>query len=183
MGSLESDTTERLHFHFSLSCTGEGNGNPLQCSCLENPRDGEAWWAAVYGVAQSRTRLTRLSSSSRDRGIKNLMVQTTELQVWSRISSHGRKRGWQLSRLWFDPTAIIYRHRSLEAQLLSLSQEQSSLSRTLGKLNEIIHVNMLADSMNFLHPCLYFLRKTGTKIQWLWERYKKENGLEETGGK
>ena len=55
MGSLESDTTERLHFHFSLSCTGEGNGNPLQCSCLENPRDGGAWWAAVYGVAQSRT--------------------------------------------------------------------------------------------------------------------------------
>ena len=55
MGSLESDTTERLHFHFSLSCIGEGNGNPLQCSCLENPRDGEAQWAAVYRVAQSRT--------------------------------------------------------------------------------------------------------------------------------
>ena len=64
MGSLESDTTERLHFHFSLSCIGEGNGNPLQCSCLENPRDGGAWWAAVYRVAQSRTRLKRLSSSS-----------------------------------------------------------------------------------------------------------------------
>ena len=64
MGSLESDTTERLHFHFSLSCIGEGNGNSLQCSCLENPRDGEAWWAAVYGVAQSWTRPKRLSSSS-----------------------------------------------------------------------------------------------------------------------
>ena len=63
-GRLGSDTTERLHFHFSLSCIGEGNGNPLQCSCLENPRDGEASWAAVYGVAQSRTRLKRLSSSS-----------------------------------------------------------------------------------------------------------------------
>ena len=60
-GRWGSDTTERLHFHFSLSCAGEGNGNPLQCSCLENPRDGGAWWAAVYGVAQSRTRLTRLS--------------------------------------------------------------------------------------------------------------------------
>ena len=57
--------TERLHFHFSLSCIGEGNGNPLQCSCLENPRDGRAWWAAVYGVAQSQTRLKRLSSSSK----------------------------------------------------------------------------------------------------------------------
>ena len=56
--------TEQLHFHFSLSCTGEGNGNPLQCSCLENPRDGGAWWAAVYGVAQSQTRLRQLSSSS-----------------------------------------------------------------------------------------------------------------------
>ena len=56
--------TEQLHFHFSLSCIGEGNGNPLQYSCLENPRDGRAWWAAVYGVAQSRTRLKQLSSSS-----------------------------------------------------------------------------------------------------------------------
>ena len=55
MGSLESDTTERLHFHFSLSCIGEGNGNPLQCSCLENLRDGGAWWAAISGVAQSQT--------------------------------------------------------------------------------------------------------------------------------
>ena len=63
-GRSESDTTEWLHFHFSLSCIGEGNGNPLQYSCLENPRDGGAWWAAVSGVTQSRTRLKRLSSSS-----------------------------------------------------------------------------------------------------------------------
>ena len=62
-GRTESDMTERLHFHFSLWCIGEGNGNPLQCSCLENPRDGGAWWAAIYGVAQSWTRLKRLSSS------------------------------------------------------------------------------------------------------------------------
>ena len=63
-GHTELDTTEQLHFHFSLSCIGEGNGNPLQCSCLENPRDGGAWWAAIYGVTQSGTRLKRLSSSS-----------------------------------------------------------------------------------------------------------------------
>ena len=63
-GRWESDTTEQLPFHFSLSCIGEGNGNPLQCPCLENPRGGEAWWASIYGVAQSRTRLKRLSSSS-----------------------------------------------------------------------------------------------------------------------
>ena len=56
-GRQESDTTEQLPFHFSLSCIGEGNGNPLQCSCLENPRDGGAWWAAIYGVTQSQTRL------------------------------------------------------------------------------------------------------------------------------
>ena len=63
-GRKELDTTERLDFHFSLSRIGEGNGNPLQCYCLENPRDGGAWLAAVYGVAQSWTRLKRLSSSS-----------------------------------------------------------------------------------------------------------------------
>ena len=63
-GHKELDMTERLHFHFSLSCIGEGNGKPFQCSCLENPRDGGAWWAAVYGVTQSRTQLKRLSSSS-----------------------------------------------------------------------------------------------------------------------
>ena len=64
MGSLRSDMTERLHFHSSVSCIGEENGNPLQCSCLENPRDGAAWWAAVYGVSQSQTWLKQLSSSS-----------------------------------------------------------------------------------------------------------------------
>ena len=68
MGSLSrtrlGDFTFTFHFHFSLSCTGEGNGNPLQCSCLEAPRDGGAWWAAVYGVAKSQTRLKRPSSST-----------------------------------------------------------------------------------------------------------------------
>ena len=63
-GLKKSDVTEWLHFHFSLSFIGEGNGNPVQCSCLENPRDGGAWWAAIYGVAQSWTWLKRLSSSS-----------------------------------------------------------------------------------------------------------------------
>ena len=66
MGSLRvgHNTTDKLHFHFSLSCIEEGNGNPLQCSCLENPRDGGAWWAAIYGVAQSLAGLKQLSSSS-----------------------------------------------------------------------------------------------------------------------
>ena len=69
---VAKSTTERLHFHFSLSCIGEGNGNPLQCSCLENRRDGEASWAAVYGVAQSRTWLKWLSSSSSNAYVWNL---------------------------------------------------------------------------------------------------------------
>ena len=72
----ELGTTDRLHFHFSLSCIGEGNGNPLQCSCLENPRDRGAWWAAVCGVTQSRTRLMRLSSSS-----SMTMRQPCQLQI------------------------------------------------------------------------------------------------------
>ena len=63
-GHEELDTTERLHFHFSLSCIGEGSGNPLQCSCLENPRESGTWWAATYGVTQSLTWLKWLSSSS-----------------------------------------------------------------------------------------------------------------------
>ena len=79
-GRKESDTTERLHFHFSLSCIGEGNGNPLQCSCLENPRDGGAWWTAVYGVAQSRTQLKWLSSSSNRGGIHSSFSSVGVLQ-------------------------------------------------------------------------------------------------------
>ena len=66
-GCYELDTSEQLHCHFLFSCIGEGNGNPLQCSCLENPRDGGAWWAAVYGVAESQTRLKQLSSSSKNK--------------------------------------------------------------------------------------------------------------------
>ena len=64
MGSLRVGHDWATHFHSSLSCIGEGNGNPLQCSCLENPRDGAAWWAAVYGVTQSWTRLRWLCNSS-----------------------------------------------------------------------------------------------------------------------
>ena len=75
------DTTERLHFHFSLSCIGERNGNPLQCSCLENPRDSGAWWAAVSGVAQSRTRLKWLSSSMNESYIKCPLFPVPEMYI------------------------------------------------------------------------------------------------------
>ena len=86
-GREESDTTEQLPFHFSLSCIGEGNGNPLHCSCLESPRDGGAWWAAVYGVAQSRTRLKRLSSSKKDQ----MFCHTGALHYCQRRHSHAKE--------------------------------------------------------------------------------------------
>ena len=91
----ESLTTEQLPFHFSLSCLGEGNGNPLQCSCLENPRDGGAWWAAIYGASQSRTRLKRLSSSSSSRQ-----------SIISIIHSflHGRK--WRKKFRFFEASLV-----------------------------------------------------------------------------
>ena len=89
MGLLRVGQTEQLHFHFSLSCIGEGNGNPLQCSCLENPRDGEAWWADVYGVAQSWTWLEWLSSSS----------SKMQRCVINRIHHVQRQSRWDLERL------------------------------------------------------------------------------------
>ena len=83
-GCWGSDMTERLHFHFSFSCIEEGNGNPLQCSCLENPRDRGAWWAAVYGVVQSWTQLKRLSSSSSSSIV--FRVRYWNIQLWMLIS-------------------------------------------------------------------------------------------------
>ena len=87
-GCEELDTTERLPFHFSLSCIGEGNGNPLQCSCLENPRDGGAWWAAVYGVTQNRTRLKQLSSS---------MLRTSHFHALEKeMATHSSVLAWRI---------------------------------------------------------------------------------------
>ena len=94
------NTTERLHFHFSLSCIGEGNGNPLQCSCLENPRDRRACWAAVYGVAQSRTRLKRLSSSSSSSSSNNQHIDTWPVHGVHLITSESPGRCYW-PYLWF----------------------------------------------------------------------------------
>ena len=105
-GHWESDTTERLHFLFLLSCIGEGNGNPLQCSCLENPRDGGAWWAAVYGVTQSWTRLKWLSSSSSSRNKEVGLASRAATTLWelveegTSLSCHSREiaPGMEMSR-------------------------------------------------------------------------------------
>ena len=91
-GRTESDTTERLHFHFSLSCIGEGNGNPFQCSCLENPRDGGAWWAAVYGVAQSRTRLSDFTFTFHFDALEEEMATHSSVLAW-RIPGMGEPGG------------------------------------------------------------------------------------------
>ena len=91
-GREESDTTEQLHFHFSLSCNREGNGNPLQCSCLENPRDGGAWWAAVYGVAQSRTRLSDFTFTFHFHALEKEMATRSSVLAW-RIPGTGEPGG------------------------------------------------------------------------------------------
>ena len=94
--------TEQLHFHFSLSCIGEGNGNPLQCSCLENPRDWRTWWAAVYGVTQSQTQVKQLNSSSSMRSKARLPSGNISDKL-SRVISKGRETNLRDSSdvLWF----------------------------------------------------------------------------------
>ena len=104
------DMTERLHFHFSLSCIGEGNGNPLQCSCLENPRDGGAWWAAVYGVTQRWTRLKRLSSSSSTNNNSNMLP--SPVLIFTKITGSSQFKYYWLTVLvtksWTVPTRLLY---------------------------------------------------------------------------
>ena len=130
MGSLRVGTTERLHFHFSLSCIGEGNGKPLQCSCLENPRDRGAWWAAVYGVAQSRTWLKRLSSSSSEYivlftyKLMNIWIVSTLCILWIMV-------------LWKPIYIQTYFHFSW-ALLLGLSRETEQICMYLLYISPII---------------------------------------------
>ena len=113
-GSLELDTTERLHFHFLLSCTGEGNGNPLQYSCLENPRDGGTWWAAVYGLAQSRTQLKRLSSSSN-------VVSSLKLKVEWWLSGTRERGEWETVQwIWHLSCKMKKFYRSAVQQCIYL---------------------------------------------------------------
>ena len=109
-GHTESDTTERLHFHFSFLCTGEGNGNPLQCSCLENPRDGGAWWAAICGATQSRIRLQQLSSSSRE---KSPSLGQEPDPDGARVGGQVRCSASRVGSLCLDPGSTVYSYVTL----------------------------------------------------------------------
>ena len=102
--SKESDMTERLHFHSSLSCIGEGNGNPLHCSCLENPRDGRAWWAAVYGVAQSWTRLSDFTFTFHFHALEKAMATHSSTLAWEIpwTEEPGRLQSMGLQRVGLD---------------------------------------------------------------------------------
>ena len=135
-GREESDTTEQLHFHFSLSCIGEENGNPLQCSCLENPRDGGAWWAAVCGVAQSRTRLKRLSSSSRKvRAWSGLGVEKrlsrgrdAKTEIWRMNEEHGHPCKQHVQRVCDRREPVLYPSYQFILKIGLLSQHLSSVT-------------------------------------------------------
>ena len=121
-GSEESDTTEQLHFHFLLSCLGEGNGNPLQCSCLENPRERGAWRAAIYGVAQSWTRMKRLSSSGSSKSKQTLFIYHNALQTKKKCFSSLNLILCSVIEILFNVIKIFvfveYIHSTLKYQLL-----------------------------------------------------------------
>ena len=168
-GREESDTTEQLHFHFSLLCIGEGNGNPLQCSCLENPRDGGASWAAVYGVAQSRTRLMRLSSSSSSS--KGYFLVTLGFPRWHRVeesSCIGRRihEMWVQSLGW-ERSPGVGNDNPLQDSCLEVSKDRVAWQitvhgatelNTIERLHTYTH-NLINESWNVTKCAIH---------QWKW---------------
>ena len=137
MWSRRVGPTERLHFHFSLSCIGEGNGNPLQCSCLENPRDGRAWWAAVYGAAQSQTRLKRLSSSSSNNQIRELVM---DREAW-RAAIHGDAKSWTRLSDWTElNNQIVITWRSFQTiNIYPLTFQRKCITATKNVPSQILN--------------------------------------------
>ena len=145
-GHYKSDATERLHFHFSLSRNGEGNGNPLQCSCLENPRDGRAWWAAVYGVAQSRKRLKQLSNT----GVG------CNCLLWKILLQH---HNWKASVLWcsafFYDTILTSVHANRKTQNFDYTELVSKLLTLLFNTLSRHVIDFLPKSKHLLISCLH----------------------------
>ena len=141
--------TERLHFHFSLSCIGERNSNPLQCSCLENPRDGGAWWVAVYGVAQNRTQQKQLSSSS----------SSSSFTQFKLFISHKRKLKPKVVK-WFSK-GLIARAQPVELSKSNKNQwlfTEQSLQKL--KRNKIYSESSLSNSFFFPSVQLLSVRRT-----------------------
>ena len=154
--------TERLYFHFSLLCIGEGNGNPLQCSCLENPRDGGAWWAAIYGVAQSRTRLKRRSSSSRSKHNSYLQKISYGEHTHSHIYTHTQLilGEWHNVVIGKIPVCVCWG----EACVGDLGGEPTLWSFTACLSISTLHSNSCNNSL--AHP--FFVLVASLKyIQWL----------------
>ena len=151
-GRKESDTTEQLHFHFSLSCIGEGNGNPLQCSCLENPRDSGAWWAAVYGVAQSRTRLKRLSITKeyhiKFRFFKSLWRNQTFILIFTPSQNPYRNKNVKSidmkrvgEEIITDELSINFKHRKTDEWLNDLTGKKKLKFKSIVlKANKIFQI-------------------------------------------
>ena len=161
-----SDMTEWLHFHFSLLCIGEGNGNPLQCSCLENPREGGAWWAAIYGVAQSRTWLKRLSSSSSSNDSLNL---PPEIKLFWWISCLFLYSRYLHSSLLLEFTNIEHlfkRIKTLKYKSWSLCGQRwciGSPGEERVSLNVTHFIGSVALGLNSEH---LYLEKPTVNIQW-----------------
>ena len=150
-GRWEAGRTERLHFHFSLSCIGEGNGNPLQCSCLENPRDGGAWGAAVYGVAQSRTRLKWLSSSSSFLLTESMDMSLSKLQETVKF-----RNVWQFREVPQFMGSQTVRHDLVTERVSSLRQLWSCLEVEVEKF-------FLPEARKEQSPCCGLRWKCGEK--------------------
>ena len=153
--------TERLHFHFSLSCIGEGNGNPLQCSCLESPWTGGAWWAAMSGVAQSRTWLKRLSSSSSRRGVKCHRDRETD-----KAPSVSPKKKSFLAEIWvssnvFPQKRWVYFHE-IEYFIKFFSSKGNSISQIF-----ITYIWQLRHSVSTVRGGVYKINKTFSPAPYL----------------
>ena len=125
-GHQESDTTERLHFHFSLSYIGEGNGNPLKCSCLQNPRDSGAWWAAVYGIAQSRTRLKWLGSSSSSKHYPSIVALPDDWHT-NHSTRDSAQQDPYLLLSYISPSLTLFLHQAWQTGISRLCLTFSSL--------------------------------------------------------
>ena len=170
-GREESDMTKRLPFHFSLSCIGEGNGNPVQCSCLENPRDGGAWWAAIYGVAQSRTRLKQLSSSSSSSSSSEMTVFNVHVLAGNIL----------LEILMVDSDALILFHLpwvNLPHKLLVRGPERElDFTGNTEEWDDCVDVFMLIDACWLQNSVSMFLDFSPCKMCHLISRLRKNTPM------